>query len=182
MRKFLGSLLLCSMLPAYAASDASGPMKPGLWEMKMKSNAMKSALSPKEMEQMRKDAEKMRKMGLDLSQMLEGNIGGKVCITRQQAEKDWLLGMEQANNGCQLKKVQQSGNSYTADMVCDGPSMKGTGKMKGTVIGNESFTLINDFKGTINGQPVVDRYEQSGKWLSANCGSVKPIGEMMPMQ
>jgi hypothetical protein len=52
--------------------------------------------------------------------------------------------------------------------------MKGEGKAKGTFTGTDRFTSTYDFKGTMDGQPVNQHHDSSGKWLSAECGNVKP--------
>lgn len=174
MRKFAVPLLLCSMLYAPAAS-AAGQMKPGLWEMTMKSDAMKSMpkLSPQQMEQ-------MRKMGVPVPQMQDGGIVSQVCITKEAAESKQMPGMQRNETGCEVKNPQQGSSSYSADIVCNGAAMKGEGKVKGSFTGNERFSSTYDFKGTMHGQPVNQRHETSGKWLGVDCGGVKPIGEMMP--
>ncbi|GAB3554207.1 DUF3617 domain-containing protein [Noviherbaspirillum agri] len=175
MRKLTVPLLLCSMLSMSATAWAATQMKPGLWEMTMKSDAMKNMpkIPPEQMEQ-------MRKMGMNVPEMKDGAMVTKVCITKQMAEADQTPGMEKNEMGCQSKNYQRSGNSYSVDIVCDGPQMKGTGKAKGTMASDTSFTSTYDFKGTMHGQPVNQHHENSGKWLGADCGSVKPVGEMMP--
>ena len=168
MRKLIVPLLLCSLLPASAW--AATQMKPGLWEMTMKSDAMKNMpkISPEQMEQ-------MRKMGMNVPQMTDQGMVTKVCITKQMAESSQAPGMDRNEMGCQSKNYQHSGGSYSIDIVCDGPDMKGEGKAKGSFSGNTSFTSTYDFKGTVHGQPVSQRHENSGKWLGADCGNVKPV-------
>ena len=70
-------------LSASGTSLAAGAMKPGLWEMTMKSDAMKAmpALSPQQMEQ-------MRKAGVNVPQMQAGGMVTKVCISKEMAERD----------------------------------------------------------------------------------------------
>lgn len=175
MHKLTVPLLLCSLLSASAAAWAAGQMKPGLWEMTMKSDAMKNMpkIPPEQMEQ-------MRKMGVNVPQMIDGGMVTKVCITKQMAESNQAPGMEKNDAGCQSRNYQRSGNTYSVDIVCNGPDMKGEGKAKGTFAGDSSFTSTYDFKGTMHGQPVNQRHDTSGKWLGADCGSVKPMGDMMP--
>jgi hypothetical protein len=145
-------------------------IKPGLWEMTMKSDAMKNmpAIPPEQLEQ-------MRKMGIAIPKMQDGNISSKVCITREMAERDQLPQTGQDESGCQSKNYRRSGSSYTVDVVCNGPLMKGEGKIKGKFSGNESFSSTYDFNGVAHGQSINQHHETSGKWLSADCGSVKPI-------
>lgn len=173
MRKSAIPLLLLSMLSASAF--AASQMKPGLWEMTMKSDAMKNMpkIPPEQMEQ-------MRKMGMNIPQMQDGAMVTKVCITKQITESNVPPGMEKNDMGCQTKNMQQSGGSYSADIVCNSAQMKGEGKVKGTFSGDTAFSSTYDFKGSMHGQPVNQRHENSGKWLSADCGNVPPAGGMRP--
>jgi hypothetical protein len=171
MRKAIVPLLLCSLLSVTAYAQ----MKPGLWEMKMKSDALKNMpqMPPEQIEQ-------MRKMGVNIPQMQDGAMVTKVCITKQMADSMETPGLEKNEMGCQTKNYKRSGNTYSADIVCNGADMKGEGKAKGTFNGDQGFSSTYDFKGTMHGQPVSQRHESSGKWLAADCGNVQPMGGMMP--
>lgn len=171
--RILISLLLCPMVLASVTAWAAEQMKPGLWEMRMKSDetANMPKMTPEQMEQ-------MRRMGITMPQTQDGAIVTKMCITKQMAERNQPPGMD--DSGCQSKNYRRTGNTYTVDIVCTGPTMKGEGKARGTFAGNESFTSTYDFKGTMNGQPVTQHHESSGKWLAADCGNVKPIGDTPP--
>jgi Protein of unknown function (DUF3617) len=173
MRKTTVPLLMCALLSGHAL--AAGPMKPGLWEMTMKSDAMKymPKISPEQMEQ-------MRRMGIDVPQMQDGAMVTKACITKQMAENELLPGMEKNAMGCQSKNMQRNGNSYSVDVVCTGPEMTGEGRARGSFSSNESFTSTYDFKGTVQGLPVNQHAQSSGRWLSDDCGSVRPLSEIMP--
>jgi hypothetical protein len=169
MRK-TGWLVLSLALTASFAF-AQDKLKPGLWEMTMKSDAMKNMpkISPEQMEQ-------MRKMGVHVPQMQDGGMVTKVCITKEMAEREQMP-MTQNESDCQTKNYQRSGNTYSVDVVCNGPDLKGNGKMKGKMNGSESFSSTYDFKGTAHGQPINQKHENSGKWLSTDCGNVKPMAE-----
>jgi hypothetical protein len=168
MRKIAISILTLAMLGSPAVVFAAGKLKPGLWEMSMKSDAMKNMpkIPPAQMEQ-------MKKMGVPVPQA-DGVIKHKVCISKEMAEREDPY-MERQESGCQMKNHQKTGNSYVVDMVCDGPNLKGTGKVKGTYASNESFNSSYSFKGTAHGQPVDHNSESNGKWLGADCGTVKPM-------
>jgi hypothetical protein len=171
------SLLL--LLATIAAGQACGAdkIKPGLWEMTMKSDMMKNMpkIPPEQMEQ-------MRKMGINLPDMRDGGMVTKVCVTKEMAAQDGPLMMDAKESGCQSKNYQRSGNSFSVDIVCDNPHMKGEGKARGVLSGGDSFSSTYDFKGTMEGKPVTQHHETSGKWLAADCGDVKPLTGMMPKQ
>ena len=170
MRKTALCLLMLSLS---TASYAAGMMKPGLWEVNMKSDAMKNMpkLTPQQIEM-------MRKQGVNVPDMKDGGMATKVCISKEMAERDSPPDMHQAQTGCQAKNYQRTSSGYSMDLVCDGPNMKGTGVVKGTFSGNESFSSSYDFKGTAHGHPVNQKSDTTGKWLSADCGSVKPVDGM----
>jgi hypothetical protein len=171
---FLFSTLCCS-----ASVWAAGALKQGLWEMTMKSDAMKAMpkMSPEQMEQ-------MRKMGVNIPLMQDGGMVMKVCVTKEMAERDQPPQNEQMGAECKSRNFQRSGSNYSVDIVCDGPHMKGEGKGQGTFSGNERFNSTYDFKGTSGGKPTAMHQETSGKWLAADCGDVKPASDYMrkPMQ
>lgn len=96
------------------------------------------------------------------------------------AERDHPPEMNRKEAGCESKNFQMSGNEYSVDVVCDGPELKGNGKAKGHFSSGESFTSVYDFKGTAHGKPVSQHHETAGKWLSADCGDVKSMDELMP--
>lgn len=150
--------------PAFAAN-----MEAGLWKVTTESAAAKSL--PK---MPAAQIEQMRKMGIDLSKLQSGTISNKVCITPEMAAKNEISKMNQKESGCEIKNQQQHGNTYTMNMVCDG-RVKGKGVSTTTFSSKKSFSSRTQFNGNVNGMPIHDDANSSGKWLSADCGSVKPI-------
>jgi hypothetical protein len=174
MRTFAISTLLLS-LPFVSVTAAAGQLKPGLWEMTVKSDATQKMpnIPPAQLEQ-------MRKMGIDIPQMKDGAMLTRICISPKMAERDEPPVTAPNQTGCQPKNYQRSGNAYSVDVVCDGPMMKGKGKAKGTFSGGESFSATYDFQGSMHGQPVSQHQESNGKWLGADCGGVKPLDDLLP--
>jgi hypothetical protein len=174
MRKISASILTLLMLCVSPAVWSAGQMKPGLWEMTMKSDAMKSMpkIPPEQIE-------KMKQMGVNMPQMQDGAIVTKVCISKEMAEREQPPQMTPNESGCQAKNYQRKADSYSVDIVCDSAQMKGTGSAKGAFASNESFNSTYDFKGTAHGQSISQHYESSGKWLNAACGDIKPVDQLM---
>lgn len=170
MRKLAVPLLLLPLLTAFAADH----MKAGLWEMTIKSDAMKNMpkISPQQREQ-------MHRMGISVPQMDNDGMVTKVCVSQQMAERDQPPVMSHDASGCKTRNFQRNGGGYSLEVVCDG-MMKGEGKAKGTFSGSDSFTSSYDFNGTVQGRPVSQHQETSGKWLSADCGDVKPLDQLLP--
>lgn len=164
-------LTLLSGLFFLDAAHAAGKMKPGLWEMSIKTDAMKAMpkMSSAQMEQ-------MKKMGIKMPMMEDGVIKTKVCISKEMAERDPATATTAPNHSnCTPKNVVQNGNEYSMDLICDGPELKGIGVVRGNFNGNDSVRSSYDFKGTSHNRPVNHHTETTGKLLSSDCGDVKPV-------
>jgi hypothetical protein len=149
MRKIALSVFLCSLLAMPAAPLlAASPMTPGLWEIKMQSDAMKNM------------------------PMRSGGMTMKVCYTKEMLSHDELPG--QSSKECKPTNMRRSGNTFSGEVVCNGPNMKGTGTSRGTV-SSTSFQTNTSFNGTMSGQPVNHHSQMNGSFVSADCGNVKPI-------
>jgi hypothetical protein len=157
-----------------AGLNAAGTTRPGLWEMSMKSDQMRQMpnVPPEQIEQ-------MRRMGVEIPTMREGAMIQRVCITPEMASRNQTPDLGREPGDCKLNSHDRSGNTYRADIVCDGAQLKGNGTIKGTMNGDTGFRSTYDFKGTSRGQPVTQHHETQGKWLSADCGNVRPLGETM---
>ncbi len=175
MQKPVLSMLMLSMLCTSGVAWAEGTMKPGLWEMNIKSDAMKN-ISKIPQAQM----QKMREMGMDIPQMQDGGMVTKVCISKEMAAREQPPEMTRNEAGCHSENFQGTSSNYAVDIICDGPHMKGKGRVKGMFSGAESFSTTYDFKGAVQGHPFDQHQESRGKWLSADCGNVKTYEEMMP--
>lgn len=169
MRNATMLILLASMMSISTAASAAGEMKPGLWDMTMKSDAMKDVKMPKMTPE---QLEQMKKMGIKLPDMHDGAMTVQVCMTKAMVERNEPPTRPQ-ESGCQSKNMHRSGNSYSADIICDGPVLKGDGKATGTFTSSE-VNSVYDFKGTSHGKPITMHHETTGKWVSADCGNVKP--------
>jgi hypothetical protein len=164
-------LALLSSLFFLDAAHAAGKMKSGLWEMSMKSDAMKAMpkMPPEQMEQ-------MKKMGINMPMMEDGVIKTKVCISKEMAEQDPATAVQQHHANCTTKNLVQNGNDYSMDLICDSPELKGVGTVKGSFNGSDTVHSSYDFKGTSHNHPVSNHMETTGKLLSSDCGDVKPLG------
>ncbi|MCH8620701.1 DUF3617 domain-containing protein [Undibacterium sp. TS12] len=161
-------ILVSAILLNAATCAAADKMKPGLWEMTTKSDAMKAMpkIPPEQLE-------KMKQMGVKMPDMQNGAMVHKVCFTKEMVDQDKppASGREQH---CQNKSFNRSGNTYTAEIVCESPDMKGTGTVKGSMT-PDSVNSIYDFNGTSRGKPINQHMETTGKWLGSDCGDTKPF-------
>ncbi|RYD71434.1 MAG: DUF3617 domain-containing protein [Sphingobacteriales bacterium] len=176
-------------------------MKPGLWEHTFKLNegsfgaitGVQQEQVGKAMEEMKKQMANMtpeqRKMmedmmenqGIKMSdkgfEMPSQNVNiskdgtvMKVCVTQAQIDSGEI---PQADN-CEQNITQVSANIFKSTFACEGDyAVSGEGQIAfqndkaytGTM---KVVTEVNKEKKTIEGT-------QSGKWLSSNCGDIKPL-------
>lgn len=174
MKKIAKLLFITIGCVCSVTAFAAGHMKPGLWQITSKSDMMKNMpkMPPEQLE-------KMRQMGINIPTMQDGAMTTKMCVTKEMAERDQPPHGAQERIGCKPANVQYAGNSYSSDIVCDGPMMKGEGKVKGTFSDGVSYNSTYDFKGTSHGRPVDQHMESSGKWMGADCGDVKPMDQLI---
>lgn len=170
MRKITISALLCLSLAAcgQTSSMTASPMKPGLWQVTVKSDAMKNApkISPEQ-------AAQMRKMGIEVPDMGAGGMKSKVCYTQAALAQNAVP--SQQSSECKTQSLKRSGDSFSAETVCDGPNMKGKGTVNGTMT-STSFQFNSTFNGTMGGRASNQSSQISGTFISDNCGNVKPLG------
>ncbi len=160
---------LCALSLANNA-QAAGKSKPGLWEATMQSDAIKN-MPPIPPEQL----EKLKQMGIKIPNIQNGGITTQICVTKEMAERDQPPVSFKDQSGCQSKNVQKNGNTWSMDLVCDKTEMKGSGKVTAIYQGDDSVQSVFDFKGIANNKPINIHSETKSKWLSADCGDVKPI-------
>ena len=174
MRKAIPTFLLfLSGLGLSGHAYTAGKMSPGLWEMRMQSDAMKAMpkMPPAQIEQ-------MKKMGITMPSMQDGTMKTTVCISKEMTEQNPATITNKSHASCQPKNLIENGNEYSMELHCDGPELKGIGIVKGSYGTNKSMRSSYVFKGTSYNKPVTQQMETTGKWISPECGNVKPMGEM----
>jgi hypothetical protein len=171
------------LLTSAAASWAQNPkLRPGLWEqtvaMKSQSGQMEAAMA-----QMHKSLANMppaqRKQMEDMlaQQGVRMGAGGnsvRMCLSPEQAD----LGSIPPQEGCTQKVQRTGGSTVSVTFSCKGrsgqPPTVGEGSL--TFAGLMAYT--GQFKvqtTTAQGQPEVLDMSQSGRWLAADCGGLKPV-------
>jgi Protein of unknown function (DUF3617) len=169
-----------------AAHAEAPPMKAGLWEINRLSqlingqpmpdpSAMMAAQLKNMPPQMRQQIEaQMKAQGVQMS-----NIGGtssvRMCITPDMlAQNRW----QKAENGCTTASLSHSGNTWNWKVKCTQPPGEGEGAT--TFSSSEAYTTKMHMTTVMQGKKQVMDMTHSAKWLSANCGDVKPIGANLP--
>ncbi len=175
-------LAVATLLLAGAAVQAQTHVKPGLWEetVTVKSdNAQANAA----MEQMKARMAAMspeQRAAIEKMMASHGmGAGGpgapstlRVCITKEQAERDFT---PESNGHCTRTNVVRSGSTTRFDFACNNGKMNITGDGVFTQMGDSAFAVTTNANTMMAGTPSKIHSEIAGKFVSSDCGSVKPV-------
>lgn len=170
------------LVPA-SAQQPLPTMRPGLWDhsisMKSQSGQMEAAMAQaqkamasmppaqrKQMEQM------MAAQGLNIRSGPQGH-SVKVCITPEQAAMDQIP----QQDGCTQKVQRVDASTMKVRFSCKGGQGEPPTSGEGTVQFQSPTAYTGQFKiktTGANGKPEQIDMAQSGKWLSGDCGAIKP--------
>jgi Protein of unknown function (DUF3617) len=174
MRKILIGLILIYPLLATTANAAETNMRAGLWQITTTSDLL--LLAPHiPAEQMQNVKDLATEYGLEMPQIENGAAISQTCITQEMAKQKTLPNFYNEQLGCTSKNATRNGNHYKTEFVCNSADLKGSGTAAGTITSPQRFTGQTNFIGETQGNPVNEQADISGKWLNANCGTVKPM-------
>ena len=174
------SLILLGM--AFGANAQT--MKPGLWEignkMQSASGEMEKGMAdlqkqmatmPPEQRKMMQDM--MAKQGVDVGASGLKSMGVKVCITKEMAERNQLT---TAEGDCKSTNAPRVGNTMKFSFACTKPPSSGEGQI--TFIGTDAYTskVAVTSRSSGSGKAESMSIDSQGKWLSGECGNIKPLG------
>ena len=156
-------LVLGAVTLPVAALAAHG--KVGLWEISTRMNM------PGMMATMPPDAlARMQAMGMHMPN--GQTFTTQHCMTADEVAQDKPPPMRNAQD-CTASNVTHSGQTLNVEMVCKGDNMDGQGHFTLTYDSDAHYTGNYTFTGTAHGHPANMSYTVEGKWISADCGSVK---------
>lgn len=156
-------------------------LKPGLWEIDSKmqtgSGQMEQSMvqmqqqmasMPPEQRKMMQDM--MAKQGVSMGAGGPGAVSIKVCMTKEMAERNDIP----AHGGdCKHTTSARSGNTVKTSFTCANPPSSGEGTV--TIVSSEAYTTKMTMKTLTQGKPETLKMDGSGKWLSTDCGAIKPM-------
>ncbi|MBE8718084.1 DUF3617 domain-containing protein [Cellvibrio polysaccharolyticus] len=175
------NMMLCGVIALGFASSAvmaekiKVDMAPGLWEntFTIKAEGQIGAALSEAQKYMASLPESERKMLESMMQQQGVGLGNnlsvvQVCVTQQQIDSGTL---PQADSGCEQDLQQLGSNKFRVAFDC--PQGKGSGEIH--FQNPKSYTGDASITTTLaGGSPEVVNVKQSGKWLSADCGTLKP--------
>ena len=155
-------------------AQTSPKIKPGLWQVHMEQerNGQKVPSAPERMKDHMKDMspedrkqfeEMMKQRGVDPN----ATDTVKLCYSQKMVDQGaWT---DQA--GCKTDFTNRSATSWKWHSVCSALAYEGDGEASFSDADN--FTVKSSGVSTAGGKSVQSKSTRTGKWLSADCGSVK---------
>ncbi len=130
---------------------------------------MKDQLAKMPPEQ-RKAVEQSMAVMQNMSMNADGSTSMKVCYTKEMIARGQLGGQQ---GKCTYSPTDTSGSTRKFSFSCAEPDAKGEGSY--TMLSPTAFTGSMTVSSVQNGKPQNMTLSSSGKFVSADCGSVKPI-------
>lgn len=153
-------------------------LKPGLWEVTNKMHSasgemekaqaqMRQQMASMPPEQRKMFEEMMAKQGVKMS---PGGMNVRMCLTPDMAKRDEFPAQQ---GDCKTTLQQRAGNTIKMAYTCANPPSSGEGQY--TIVSPEAYTMKMVMRSTVKGKSETMNMDAAGKWLSADCGSVKPV-------
>lgn len=162
------------------SASAQQQLKPGLWEVtsNMKSGSGQMEKGQAQMQQQmasmppeqRKMMEKaMAEHGVKMGASGMNGMSAKTCMTKEMVERNEIPAQK---GDCKTTKQERSGNTIKMAFTCTNPPSSGEGQF--TIQSSEAYSMKMAMKTNMDGKPETINMDASGKWLSSDCGSIKP--------
>lgn len=174
-RVWILTTLACTVLAANAQAQT---MAPGLWEhtatFKSRSGQMEGAMARMQQELAKMPPEQRQMMQAMMARQgaalgPKGNTA-RICLSKEQAAR---ADMPQQDGNCRQQTVERSGSTVKFKFTCSGtPASSGEGEY--TLTGDKAYRGSAVVDTTVQGKPERIEMQQSGKWISADCGAIKP--------
>jgi hypothetical protein len=171
--------LLAAMLMFMASAAHAQTQAPGLWEhrfaMKSQDGQVEAALALAQQQLAAMPPEQRQK----LEAMLAGRgikvdaqaTSAQFCLTKEQAAKP---PEPRLTGDCARQELTRNGDTMKYRFECTKPQpVQGEGEV--TFLGDKAYRGTSTVTSQLAGQPRRMNLEMTGRWLSADCGDVKPL-------
>lgn len=147
--------------------------KVGLWEITTTMNMGGAGMQMPDLSKLPPDQRAMVEAQLKKSGVsMNGNsMTTQHCMTASEVAQDKPPAMGRMKD-CTVQNMQFTGGSMTADTVCSSADMSGKGHIAVSYSGDSNYSGSMTFNGTAQGHPINMNNTFSGRWISADCGSV----------
>lgn len=176
------TLCIAALLLAGASALANPSVAPGLWEyrtaMKADDPGMQAAMAEARKalagmppEQRRQMEQMLAAQGIGVSVSGQGQplTTVRVCISPEEAARQEL---PPADDGCTQRITGRTAQSLKFAIECPAEKMRGEGEVrfKGPKAYDGRFTM----QGQHEGKPLRVESTLEARWISADCGAIKP--------
>lgn len=172
-------LLAAAVLALASAAAPAQTLKPGLWEISNKAGGnpqmdqamaqMQQQLAAMPPEQRKQMEAVMAQRGVRLGAPgAGGGMTAQVCMTREMVERNDVP----TRSGCTNTRHERSGNTMKVAFTCSNPPSSGEGEF--TFVSPEAYRSHMTVRTQQQGRTETVTMDATGKWLKADCGSVKP--------
>lgn len=159
VRAVLGLSILALPVAAFA-----GHGKVGLWQITTRMNMpnMMASIPPEQLA-------RMEAAGVHMPN--NQSFSSQHCMTAEEVNADKPPPMR-GTKDCTMANVTHDAHSLSMDVVCKG-EMDGKGHLTVTYDSDEHYSGSYAFTGMAHDHPASMTNSFEGKWISADCGSVK---------
>ena len=156
-------------------------MKPGLWEMSNKLGGspeidqamaqMQQQMATMPAEQRKIMQEMLAKQGMGLPGAAGGAMVVKACVSKEMAERGQMPVQQQGS--CTTTTTDKTSAGMKMKFTCTNPPSNGEGQFN--FVSDSAYTMKMKVSSTVQGKAQTTTIDGSGKWLGADCGSIKPV-------
>lgn len=172
------TLTACGTLAA-AASPITLNLRPGLWQMTTQGQTTGSLPIPPEM-LARMPPERRAKFEAAMAASQARASAPRAfeqCITRKSLQRGIEVDEKQSSNHCRPTVLSSTATVMDMSMQCGDPRHSMSGRFHFEAASPESVAGTVDMTIGAGGKPIHMHRVIQGKWMSADCGSVKAAGE-----
>lgn len=173
-------LLIAAAVVAFAGTANAQNLKPGLWEitnkmqtaggqMEQRMADMQKQMAAMPPEQRKMMEEMMAQRGMKMGGTPDGGMTIKICMTKEMIERNEMP----TQGDCKTTQQSRSGNTMKMAFACTNPPSSGEGQVVFT--SSEAYSSKSSITTTVQGKPEKITSEGHGKWLGADCGTIKPL-------
>jgi hypothetical protein len=94
----------------------------------------------------------------------------RYCISKEQAERGDVP--QDPEGRCKRDSMTRSGSTTSFKFSCTNPPSTGSGEI--TVSSDKAYAMKMVVDTMMEGKPQRMEMQQSGKWVAADCGALKP--------
>ena len=171
--------LLVLVLPPSGVAAQPRAVQPGLWEIKVSSETVDSEAARRKYEALQKSWQRLKpeerkkveaafpRPGVPLVQT------DRVCITAEQAREGPAFSGVEEDEDCRTEYGEPRGGRIPAKMTCKEQGVSGVGEV--VFAGPKGWSMNMRTTMRMQGEaPTESVMRSESRWLSSDCGSVKP--------